>query len=93
MAKLGAGLTVGVTAPLTLFGKSAISAASDAVELQSMFDTTFGNMSDNLNKWAETTGDAMYTNYMVKGRNDVSNVHNFYALSKSHNSYHLQTFL
>lgn len=59
MTKLGAGLTIGVTAPLTLFGKGAVQAAIDAQELQSMFDTTFGAMSGRMNKWAEETGDAM----------------------------------
>ncbi len=59
MTKLGAGLTIGVTAPLTLFGKGAVQAAIDAQELQSMFDTTFGSMSASMNRWAEETGNAM----------------------------------
>lgn len=59
MTKLGAGLTIGVTAPLTLFGKGAVQAAIDAQELQSMFDTTFGSMSASMNAWAEQTGNAM----------------------------------
>ncbi len=59
MRSLGTGLTIGVTAPLTLFGKGAVQAAIDAEELQSMFDTTFGAMSDTMNKWARETGDAM----------------------------------
>lgn len=59
MASLGKGMTIGVTAPLTLFGKGAVQAAIDAQELQSMFDTTFGSMSEAMNKWAEDTGDAM----------------------------------
>lgn len=59
MTSLGKGLTIGVTAPLTLFGKGAVQAAIDAQELQSMFDTTFGSMSGTMNKWAEETGNAM----------------------------------
>ena len=59
MRKLGIGLTVGVTAPLTLFGKGAFQAAVDAQELQSMFDTTFGKMSDTMNAWAQDTANAM----------------------------------
>lgn len=59
MRKLGVGLSVGVTAPLTVFAKGAAQAAIDAVELQSMFDTTFGKMSKSMNEWARKTGDAM----------------------------------
>lgn len=56
---IGAGLSLGITAPLALFGKGAFDAATDAGELQSAFDTTFGNMSDTMNKWAVATGDAL----------------------------------
>lgn len=59
ISSIGAGLSVGITAPLALFGKNAFAAASDAAELQSSFDTTFGAMSARMNKWAEETGNAM----------------------------------
>lgn len=59
MAKLGVGLTAGVSAPLAFFGKSAFQAAMDAQEMESAFDVVFGSMSDDVRKWAETTGDAM----------------------------------
>lgn len=56
---IGAKLSLAVTAPLVAFGASSFNAASDAVELQSAFDQTFGKMSATMNKWAEDTGDAM----------------------------------
>lgn len=59
MQRIGAGMTVGVTAPLALFGVTSIKAASDAAELQSAFNQTFGEMASSMNKWAEDTGNAM----------------------------------
>lgn len=59
MKGIGAGLTVGLTAPLALFGKAAFDAASDAGELQSAFNQTFGAMAADMNKWAEATGNAL----------------------------------
>lgn len=56
---LGAKMTVGITAPLVAFGGFAVKAASDAAELQSAFDQTFGSLSRSMTQWAETTGDAM----------------------------------
>lgn len=57
--KVGAGLTAGLTAPLALFGKSAFSAASDAQEMKGAFSVVFGEMSADVESWAETTGDAL----------------------------------
>lgn len=59
LSKVSAGLTIGLTAPLLAFSKGAFQAASDAQELQSSFDTTFGNMAGAMNKWAETTGNVL----------------------------------
>jgi len=59
MTSFGNVLTVGVSAPLAAFGGFAVKAASDATELQSAFDQTFGSMSQVMNDWAEKTGDAM----------------------------------
>lgn len=59
MAGLGQTLSIGVTAPLVAFGASAFKAASDAAELQSAFDQTFGDMAADMTAWAEATGDAM----------------------------------
>lgn len=56
---IGTGLSLAITAPLTAFGASAFNAASDAAELQSAFDVTFAKTSDTMNRWAETTGDAL----------------------------------
>lgn len=56
---IGKKLSVGLTLPLAAFGTSAFNAASDAAELQSSFNQTFGEMSGSMNKWAEETGNAM----------------------------------
>lgn len=59
MQDVGQRLTLGLTVPLVAFGGFAVKAASDAAELQSAFDQTFGAMSASMTKWAEDTGDAM----------------------------------
>lgn len=57
--KAGAAASVAMTAPLIAFGKQAVEAASDAYELQSAFDVTFGNNAAMMTAWAEKTGAAM----------------------------------
>ena len=52
-------LSVGLTAPFAAFSAFSIKAASDAAELQSAFDQTFGTMAEEMNAWAIATGDAM----------------------------------
>ncbi|CAB4137255.1 Phage tail tape measure protein [uncultured Caudovirales phage] len=59
MQRIGAGMTVGITAPLGLFATASVKASSDAAELQSAFNQTFGEMASSMNEWAETTGNAM----------------------------------
>lgn len=59
IGSLGQKMTIGLTAPLAAFGVSAFNAASDAAELQSAFDQTFGDLSKSMNEWAEATGNAM----------------------------------
>jgi hypothetical protein len=59
MADVGKAMSIGITAPLVAFGGLAFKAASDANELQSAFNVTFGAMSADMQKWAEETGDAM----------------------------------
>lgn len=56
---IGKKLSIGLTIPLAAFGTSAFNAASDAEELQATFDSTFGQMSGTMNKWAEDTGNAL----------------------------------
>lgn len=56
---IGQKMTIGLTAPLTAFGVSAFNAASDAAELQSAFNQTFGDLAGAMNEWAEATGNAM----------------------------------
>lgn len=56
---VGTAMTIGLTAPLAAFGTQAARAAIDAEELQSAFNTTFGNLASGMNRWAEATGNAM----------------------------------
>ena len=41
------------------FGRQTVQAAIDAQEMESAFDVVFGNMSDSVRQWAETTGNAL----------------------------------
>lgn len=51
---IGAGLTVGITLPVVLLGKSMVTAASDAEESNQKFDVVFGNLRKESNKTADT---------------------------------------
>lgn len=59
LTDIGAKMSIGITAPLTAFGTLAFNAASDAAELQSAFNETFGSMAGGMTEWARVTGDAM----------------------------------
>ncbi|MBB5987436.1 hypothetical protein [Sphingobium lignivorans] len=56
---IGAKLSLAFTVPATIFGKAAFDAASDAAEMESAFEVSFGNAADSVRKWAEETGNAM----------------------------------
>lgn len=56
---LGQKLSLGITLPFAAFGATSIKAASDAEELQSAFNQTFGAMAGAMNRWAEETGNAL----------------------------------
>ena len=57
--KAGAVASVAITAPLIAFGKHALEAASNAYELQSAFDVTFGKNAAAMTSWAQTTAAAL----------------------------------
>lgn len=59
MSDVGARLSLALSAPLAAFGVASFNAASDAAELQSAFNQTFGALSESMNEWARVTGDAM----------------------------------
>lgn len=59
MRDMGAGLSLAVTAPLVLFGKSAIDAASEAAEMESAFDQTFKGSAAAIRAWADETAPAI----------------------------------
>jgi hypothetical protein len=56
---IGRDMTLALSLPLGGFGAFAISAASDAEELQSAFNQTFGSMAGAMNEWAQASGDAL----------------------------------
>lgn len=55
----GQRMSLALTAPLAIFGGFAIKAASEAEALQGDFNLAFGNMSNEVQAWAEATGDAL----------------------------------
>lgn len=59
MRGIGERLSLAVTAPLAAFAGFSVKVASDAAELQSAFNQTFGSMSKGMDDWARATGDAM----------------------------------
>lgn len=59
ITKIGAGLTLGVTAPLMAFGKASFTAASDAAELDAAFGETFGGLTKSMDAWAVSVGNSM----------------------------------
>ncbi len=56
---IGRNLSIGLTAPLALFGKSAIEAASDLAETQSKFNTVFKSLTNDVRKFAGETAAAL----------------------------------
>ncbi|MBH9537530.1 hypothetical protein [Novosphingopyxis sp. YJ-S2-01] len=59
VGNMGKRLTASLTLPLGAIAVLTTKASSDAAELQSAFDVTFGSLSAGMNKWAEDTGDAL----------------------------------
>lgn len=67
--RAGQRMTLGITAPTAALAAFTVNAASNLQELQSAFDYTFGSSAAVMNRWAETTGNAMgrATGEMQKG--------------------------
>jgi len=59
MQDVGKKMTVGVTAPLVLLGKKAISAGSDLTESMNKVEVVFGDAADSVLAWSTTTDTAM----------------------------------
>src|SRR3546814_11697691 len=59
MAKVGTVMSLAITAPVVAFGAASFKAASDAAEMESAFDVSFGNSAASVRKWAEETGNAL----------------------------------
>lgn len=55
----GKRMSLGVTLPSAAFAGFAVKAASDAQELQSAFEQSFGAMAKRVDAWAEQTGNAL----------------------------------
>lgn len=59
--KIGAGVAV-ISGALAFAGKKFVDLASDMEETENRFTTLFGNMSDDVDKWSETLGQAVGRN-------------------------------
>jgi hypothetical protein len=59
MKGFGTAASIGITAPLALFGKQAFQAAADAEEMESKLDVVFGKAADDVRKWADETAKAV----------------------------------
>ncbi|WP_158014129.1 phage tail tape measure protein [Sphingomonas sanxanigenens] len=57
--RISARMTVAITLPAALSARMAVNAASSVAEMQSAFEYTFGKMADDVEAWAERTGDAI----------------------------------
>lgn len=57
--RFSAKLTAAITLPAALTARAAINAASNAEEMQSAFEYTFGKMAQDVESWSERTGDAI----------------------------------
>lgn len=57
--KIGDRMSLGITAPVVALGFASVRTATDMEELESAFDVVFGNASDEVRAWAETTGNEM----------------------------------
>lgn len=66
MQSIGKTLSVSVTAPLLLFGKSAIDAAATLEAVQSKFDVVFGDMGESTRQWA-----AQMAESLGRGQGDI----------------------
>lgn len=59
MRKIGAGMSLAITAPLVLAGRQAITAASDLVEAQTAVNTIFGQGAEQIQAFAATSAQAL----------------------------------
>ena len=59
---VGAALSVGLTAPIVGVAGAAINMGMEAVEAESLFETSFGNMADEVRAWSMETSDALGLN-------------------------------
>lgn len=62
LQSLGAGLTVGVTAPIMAIGGAAVKMAMDAVESENLFKESFKGMADQARDWSTVTAAALGLN-------------------------------
>lgn len=62
IAKVGTTLTIGVSAPIIAVGKRSLDMAIDVQESESMFEQSFGNMSETARKWSEDLSDSLGLN-------------------------------
>ena len=59
LQRIGRRMTLGVTTPIIALGVLAIKAASDVEEMRALLRVTFGEATDDVEAWAEATGEAV----------------------------------
>lgn len=59
LSSVGAGLTMGLTAPIIGLGAASLMAASDANEMKSKFNTVFKDLAKDAESWANTYADSI----------------------------------
>jgi hypothetical protein len=62
MSSVGTALSVGVTAPIIGVAGAAINLGINAIEAESLFETSFGGMADSVRQWSLETSDALGLN-------------------------------
>lgn len=72
---VGRNLTIGVTAPIVLMGKAAVTAAMDAVESENLFAESMGKMATEARMWSEQVSKSLGLNsYEIRKQVSTFNV-------------------
>jgi len=59
---IGSTLTAAITLPIVAVGAASLKMAADAVESESLFEVSYGNMAKQAREWSEKTGEALGRN-------------------------------
>ncbi len=75
LRNVGATMSIAVTGPIVMVGKSMLDFAMDAVESENLFEVSMGKMSEQARKWSEDLGKALGLNrYAIRANLATFNV-------------------